>query len=119
VVGNRTKYCEIPLNATARRVLEEYMRTISKDAAYLFPSEKTSKALTERRFGYLVKRFASAAKLASVGSYDLRHHFGYRMAETLPLHRFAKIVKHDSLDTTMIYVRGTKSDLFLEVEKIA
>lgn len=119
VVGKRNKYREIPLNATARRALEEYMRTISKDVAYLFPSEKTGKALTERGLGYLVKRYASAAKLADVSSHDLRHRFGYRMAETVPLHRLAQIMGHDSLDTTMIYVRGTKSDLQKEVEKIA
>ncbi len=119
VVGKRNKYREIPLNATARRALEEYMRTISRDSAYLFPSKKTGKALTERGLGYLVKRYASAAKLADVSSHDLRHRFGYRMAETVPLHRLAQIMGHDSLDTTMIYVRGTKSDLQKEVEKIA
>ena len=54
-----------------------------------------------------------------VSPHDLRHRFGYRMAETVPLHRLAQIMGHDSLDTTMIYVRGTKSDLQREVEKIA
>ncbi len=119
VVGKRNKYREIPLNATARRALEEYMRTISQDVPYLFPSEKTGRALTERGLGYLVKRYASIAKLADVSPHDLRHRFGYRMAETVPLHRLAQIMGHDSLDTTMIYVRGTKSDLQREVEKIA
>ena len=119
VVGKRNKYREIPLNATARRALEEYLRTISKDVAYLFPSEKTGKALTERGLGYLVKRYAYTAKLADLSPHDLRHRFGYLMAETVPLHRLAQIMGHDSLDTTMIYVRGTKSDLQKEVEKIA
>lgn len=106
-------------NATARRALEEYMRTISKDMVYLFPTEKTGKALTERSLVYLVKMYASIAKLAHVSPHDLRHRFGYRMAETVPLHRLVQIMGHDSLDTIMIYVRGTKSDLQKEVEKIA
>lgn len=50
---------------------------------------------------------------------DLRHRFGYRMAEAVPLHRLAQIIGHDSLDTTMLYVRGTKQDLQQDVEKIA
>lgn len=62
VVGKRNNYREIPLNAIARRALEEYMRTISKDVAYLFPSEKTGNALTERGLGYLVKRYASTCQ---------------------------------------------------------
>ncbi len=51
--------------------------------------------------------------------HDLRHRFGYRMAESVPLHRMAQIMGHDSLDTTMIYVRATAGDLQREVEEIA
>jgi site-specific recombinase XerD len=49
----------------------------------------------------------------------VRHRFGYRMAESVPLHRLAQIMGHDSLDTTMIYVQATKADLQREVERIA
>jgi integrase/recombinase XerD len=41
------------------------------------------------------------------------------MAEVVPLHRLAQIMGHDSLDTTMTYIRATRSDLQNEVEKIA
>jgi hypothetical protein len=37
----------------------------------------------------------------------------------VPLHRLAQIMGHDSLDTTMLYIRGTKQDLQQDVEKIA
>ena len=50
---------------------------------------------------------------------DLRHRFGYWMAEVVPLHRLAQIMGDDSLDTTMLYIRGTKQDLQHDVEKIA
>jgi hypothetical protein len=46
-------------------------------------------------------------------------HLGYRMAAMVPLHRLAQIMGHDTLDTTLIYVQGTKQDLQQEVEKIA
>lgn len=109
----------MPLNATARATLTEYLPTLPKDAAYLFPSGKTGEALTERALGHLVKKYATAARLADVSPHDLRHRFGYRIAESVPLHRLAQIMGHDSLDTTMIYVRGTRSDLQREVEKVA
>ena len=41
------------------------------------------------------------------------------MAETVPLHRLAQIMGHDSLDITMVYVRGTSEDLQRDVEQIA
>jgi integrase/recombinase XerC len=41
------------------------------------------------------------------------------MAESVPLHRLAQIMGHDSLDRTMISVQATKADLQREVEKIA
>ena len=119
VLGKRNKYREIPLNATARAALAEYLPTLPQDATYLFPSGKTGEALTERALGHLVKKYALAAHLADVSPHDLRHRFGYHMAESVLLHRLAQIMGHDSLDTTMIYVRGTKSDLQKEVEKIA
>jgi integrase/recombinase XerC len=54
-----------------------------------------------------------------VSPHDLRHRFGYRLAAATPLHRVAQIMGHDSLDTTLLYVRGTKADLQREGEKIA
>lgn len=117
--GKGNKYREVPLNGTARAVLAEYIKTLPADANCLFPSEKTGKALTERALGYLVKKYAQRALLSDISPHDLRHRFGYRMAKVVPLHRLAQIMGHDSLDTTMIYIRGTKGDLQQEVEKIA
>jgi len=65
------------------------------------------------------KKNAQRAKVCNVSPHDLRHRFGYRMAESVPLHRLAQLMGHDSLDTTMIYIRATRSDLQKEVEKIA
>ncbi len=79
-----------------------YLATIPKDAPALFCSHKTGGALTERALGYLITKYAELAKVADVSPHDLRHRFGYRMAATVPLHRLAQIMGHDSLDTTMI-----------------
>lgn len=123
VHGKRNKYREIPLNATARAALEAYDPSLGKpqlhDATPLFLSEKRHTQLTERGLGYLIKKYAERAKLHDVSPHDLRHRFGYRMAKSVPLHRLAQLMGHDSLDTTMIYVQATKSDLQKEIEKIA
>lgn len=119
IIGKRNKYREVPLNATARKMLEEYLPTLPPDAVFLFPSGKTKEALSERALGYIVKKYAQGARLPDVNPHDLRHRFGYRMAESVPLHRLAQIMGHDSLDTTKLYIQGTKHDLQRAVETIA
>ena len=119
VIGKRNTYREVPLNATARKMLEEYLPTLPPDAVFLFPSSKTKEALSERALGYIVKKYAASARLPDVSPHDLRHRFGYRMAESVPLHRLAQIMGHDSLDTTKLYIQGTKHDLQQAVETIA
>jgi len=42
---------------------------------------------------------------ASIRNYlNLRHRFGYRMADSVPLHRLAQIMGHNFLDTTKLYI---------------
>jgi integrase/recombinase XerC len=119
IMGKRKKVREVPLNMTARSSLNQYLETLSPECQYLFPSEKTHRALTGRALGHLVTKYAIQAQVTDLSPHDLRHRFGYRMAEVVPLHRLAQIMGHDSLDTTMLYVRGTKHDLQQDVEKIA
>jgi len=119
VIGKRNKYREVPLNTTARKVLEVYLSTLPSHTVFLFPSSKPKKALSERALGYIVKKYADGAKLVDVSPHDLRHRFGDRMAESVPLHRLAQIMGHDSLDTTKLYIQGTRHDLQQAVETIA
>jgi integrase/recombinase XerD len=101
VHGKRNKYREVPLNATARVALLAYDPFLTKphaqDVRPLFRSEKRHTQLTERGLGYLVKKYAEQAKLYDISPHDLRHRFGYRMAGTVPLHRLAQLMGHDSL----------------------
>lgn len=119
IMGKRKKVREVPLNATARLALHHYLETLLPEEQYLFPSEKTHRALTGRALGHLITKYAMQAQVIDLSPHDLRHRFGYRMAEVVPLHRLAQIMGHDSLDTTMLYIRGTKQDLQQDVEKIA
>jgi integrase/recombinase XerD len=119
ITRKRKKVREVRLNTTARSVLNLYLETLPQDCQYLFPSEKTHRVLTERTLGHLVTKYAVQAQVADISPYDLCHRFGYRMAEVVPLHRLAQIMGHDSLDTTILYIRGTQQDLQQDVERIA
>ncbi len=128
VWGKRGKYREVPLNSTAREALAEWIVELPDGAPCLFPSrkgpakgdgEKELRPITDRALGYVVTKYAALAKVEHVSPHDLRHRFGYEMAKRVPLHRLAQIMGHDSLDTTMVYVRGTQGDLQNAVEEIA
>jgi integrase/recombinase XerD len=128
VWGKRGKYREVPLNSTAREALAEWMEGLPEDVPCLFPSRKAAKRdggrrdlrpITDRALGYVVSKYAELAGVEDVSPQDLRHRFGYAMAERVPLHRLAQIMGHDSLDTTMVYVRGTQGDLQRAVEERA
>jgi integrase/recombinase XerD len=120
VSGKGNKYREIPLNQTVRPLLKEYVKSLPSEEVYLFVSKKTKQGITERALGQLVEKYAQQAGLSKVSPHALRHRFGYQMAsKNVPLHRLAQIMGHESIDTTLIYTKGTKADLQAEMEKIA
>lgn len=125
IYGKRNKYREVPLNSTARDALTSYVQTLPDGAGYLFPSRKRGGSsagvgpVGERALVYIVNKYAEQARVRDLSPHDLRHRFGYRMAQTVPLHRLAQLMGHDSLDTTLRYVRGTQQDLQQAVETIA
>jgi integrase/recombinase XerC len=67
----------------------------------------------------VVAKYAALAKVENVSSHDLRYRFRYAMAERVPRHPLTRIMGHDSLDTTMVYVRGTQGYLQRAVEERA
>jgi len=123
IYGKRNKYREVPLNTTARAALTNYLQTLPPGATYVFPSRKHSTdsvgPIGERALIYIIGKYADRARVRDVSPHDLRHRFGYQMARVVPLHRLAQIMGHDSLDTTLRYVRGTRQDLQQAVESIA
>ncbi|MEC0123536.1 tyrosine-type recombinase/integrase [Paenibacillus pabuli] len=100
----------IPLNMTCIALLKIYMAGLDSDSPYLFPSEKTSDRLTERALRHLIKKVMKPAGLEGLSSHDLRHRFGYAMAECTPLHLLAQMMGHINPDTTMIYMKGLNAN---------
>ncbi len=121
VWGKRQKYRIVPLNATARATLRDYQQQVGTfdDTDTVFVSQRTRSHLTPRGLRFIIEKYALRARIEALRPHDLRHRFGYRMAEQVPLHRLAQIMGHDSLDTTTTYIQGTQHDLQQAVETIA
>lgn len=117
--GIRNKSREVPLDAACRAALENYMAELPPETVYLFPSEKTGSRLTERALRHLIQKYMKAARIEGLRAHDLRHRFGYVMAAHTPLPRLAQIMGHDRLNTTMMYVKGTRAEPQAEIETVS
>jgi len=113
--GKGGKYREVPLNATARRILGDYLTSLSGD--WLFPGKD----------GYMTRRaaekvLAKFARLSGVEAtpHRLRHTFCKMLADAGEgLDRIAMLAGHENLNTTSRYTRPGRADLEAAVEKIA
>lgn len=114
--GKRQMRRQVPLNATARATLKNYLAA-GQAGRYLFPSQKTGDRLSERGVRYMIRKYMKAANIPDLSAHDLRHRFGYVMAQKVPLHRLAQSMGHNSLNTTMIYGQATPEDLQEDVGK--
>ncbi len=110
---------KIPLNSSARTVLQAYLTEVSTEQNILFASRRTHKGLTRRGVSFIVAKYVKKAGLEDISPHDLRHRFGYKMAEKLSLDGLAKIMGHESLNTTMIYAQSINQDLERAIEAIA
>lgn len=111
VWGKRGKYREVPLNFTAREAFTEWTAELPEGATCMFPSRKGEKngdgerelrPITDRALGYVVSKYAALTKMDNVSPQDLRHRFGYVMAERVSVYREQTLEK----TATMIIFEG-------------
>ncbi len=122
--GKGLKARDVPLNATARRALKQFLEErgpINKDKkAALFISSRNT-AMPVRTIQAVVTSVARRARLkrVSVSAHTLRHTFalGYLRDNPGKLVELASLLGHESLDTTAIYTRPSRDDLATDLER--
>ncbi|WP_229776621.1 tyrosine-type recombinase/integrase [Deinococcus ruber] len=107
----------VPLDPAAHEAIRVCRPVLPEPSAHLFSSPRQGTVLSVRALSHLIRKYARLVDL-DLGLHDLRHRFGYVMAEQVPLHRLAQLIRHASLDTTALYLRAS-TDLPKENEKIA
>lgn len=120
--GKGLKAREVPLNATVRRALKQYLeprQAPGKDAALFVSSRET--AMPVRTIQAVVTSLARRGRLkrVAVSAHTLRHTFalGYLRNNPGKLVELASLLGHDSLDTTAIYTRPSRDDLAADLER--
>ncbi|MGB9791896.1 MAG: tyrosine-type recombinase/integrase [Thermacetogeniaceae bacterium] len=113
--GKGGKYREVPLNATARRILGEYLDEISSE--WLFPGKNGH--MTRRAAEKIVAKYARIAGVDAT-PHSFRHTFCKMLVDAgESLDRVAVLAGHGNLNTTARYTRPGRTDLEKAVEKIA
>jgi len=119
--GKGLKEREVPLNATARRALLTYFKSLDKlkPKSPVFLSKQGSGA-TIRAIQLMVSSLARRAKIQriKVSPHTLRHTFASNYLKANPgnLVELAALLGHESLNTTAIYTKASKEKLQQGVE---
>ena len=121
-LGKGLKAREVPLNATVRRALKQFLegrQAIGKDSALFISSRET--AMPVRTIQAVITSLARRARLkrVAVSAHTLRHTFalGYLRDNPGKLVDLASLLGHDSLDTTAIYTRPSRDVLAANLER--
>jgi site-specific recombinase XerD len=133
--GKGLKEREVPLNATVRRALRNYLderesndsqdkkkskiNTQQEDDP-LFLTER-NKAMPKRTIQAVITNLGKKAKIKRVkfSSHTLRHTFALNYLKQNPgkLVELANLLGHESLDTTAVYLRPSNEELAADLER--
>ncbi len=133
--GKGIRAREVPLNQTARRALKAYLTELRDRSAKraeheplddpdqpLFLSKRCG-PFTARGVQRVVKTLAERADIdrISVSAHTLRHTFATNYLKSNPggLVELARLLGHESLDTTAIYTKPSEEDLAEGLERSA
>ena len=115
--GKGSKYREVPLNRTVRKILSLWLAENLEGP--LFKSRRGSPVSARGVFD-IVSKYAYRAKLKDVSPYALRHTFCKNAVDMgVPIDHVAIMAGHSSLDTTKKYTAPSMNDLEAAVEKLA
>ena len=115
--GKGVKKREVPLKGSARRALALYLKTRADhdSSGPLFLSERGGHAMSLRTVQATVQELARRAKITRipVSAHTCRHTFALTFLRRNPgkLIELARLLGHDSLDTTAVYLRPSAEEL--------
>jgi integrase/recombinase XerC len=112
VRSGKRKYREVPLNASARKALREWLEVRPQVDADTLLVGRDRQPLQPRGVQRLLDRYARKAGLEGVTPHTLRHSFGKNLVDAgRPLTEVAALLGHARLNTTAIYTQPGQADL--------
>ncbi len=116
-VAKRAKERAVPIPLEARQILSDYLSDRRSKSSYVFAGQRGS--LTVDGVAWIVKKYGRFASV-EITPHVLRHTFAYSYLENNQndLVGLAKILGHDSVETTQIYTQKRLADLETAVENV-
>ncbi len=119
VIGKGRKRRTVPLNATARNALKNWLDIRGNNPGPLFISGKKNR-ISVRAVQRMIEKYAYKARLEGVTPHTLRHTFCKSLIDSgESIDRVAVLAGHENLNTTARYTRPTQIDLQKAVEKLS
>ena len=121
--GKGDKQRRIPLNADARKTLQNWLeiRPETPKNSFLFIAleSEANGSLSHRTVQRIVRRYGQDAGLPDLSPHILRHTFAKNLVNNgVSLEKVAALLGHSSLETTRIYITPSAQDLAQAVSKI-
>ena len=118
--GNKERL--VPLNAEARKALQEWLAVRPKNSgAFIWVAVEAAadEGLSGRAVQRILHRYAQDAGLENLTPHILRHTFAKNLANNnVGLEKIAALLGHASLNTTRIYITPDARDLERAVEQL-
>jgi integrase/recombinase XerD len=117
--GKGSKYRVVPLNADARKALNDYLTVRPKTTSDSLFLGRRSAGLSARAVETLVLKYAHQAGLEAVSPHTLRHTFGKSALDAgVDLVTVSRLMGHERLETTAIYTTPSPQDLEKAVARL-
>jgi len=120
--GKGGKQRTVPLNAEARKAIQEWLdvRPTTLSDSIWVAVESESEVLSGRAIQRVLQRYAQDAGLEELTPHICRHTFAKNLVNSgVGLEKVASLLGHSNLNTTRIYITPDERDLELAVEALA
>ena len=117
--GKGNKMAILPVNKDLNKALIAYLEVRVNNSNALFISERKTR-LTDRAVRHQFRNYFDQVNLPDATVHSLRHSFCKNLLDTgTELTVVAQLARHESLETTRIYLTPSEHDLRQAVEKIS
>lgn len=120
--GKGNKERSVPLNATARKALQDWLVVRPDDNGpfvWVAVEAETDRRLSGRAVQRVLARYGQEAGLQDLSPPVARHTFARNLVDSgVGLEKVARLLGHSNLNTTRIYVITSERDLELAVERL-
>ena len=116
--GKGGKMAMLPINRDLHKALAAYLEVRDSESKALFISKKGNR-ITDRGIQYQFRKYFDQIGLYNATVHSLRHSFCRNLLDQgNSLNFVGQLARHESLDTTKLYVAPSERDLRLAVEKL-